>query len=72
MNTKSETIMGITTNLDRIKVYYKPSEFSEVVCEIKKDTVLLIDKEQSTEDFYSICTEAGIMGFCRKRFVELK
>lgn len=72
MDTKSETIMGVTTNVERTKVYTKPSEFSEVICEIKKGTILLIDKEQSTEDFYSICTEAGIMGFCMKIFVELK
>lgn len=72
MNAESETIMGITVNADRIKVYEKPSEFSEVVCEIKKDTFLLIDEKDSTDDFYSICTETGIMGFCMKMFVELK
>ena len=72
MNAESETIMGITVNADRIKVYKKPSEFSEVVCEIKKDTFLLIDEKDSTDDFYSICTETGIMGFCMKIFVELK
>ena len=66
-----ESLLGVVS-YDRIKVYDKPSEFSEVICEIKKDTILLIDEEQSTEDFYSICTEAGIMGFCMKRFVTLK
>lgn len=71
MNTESESLLGIVS-YDRIKVYEQPSEFSEVICEIKKGTVLLIDEEQSTKDFYSICTETGIMGFCMNKFVERK
>lgn len=71
MNTESESLLGMVV-YDRIKVYEQPSEFSEVICEIKKDTVLLIDEEQSTKDFYSICTETGIVGFCMNKFVERK
>ena len=71
MNTESESLLGMS-NYDLVSIYDKPSEFSEVICQIKKGTVLLIDEEESTKDFYSICTEAGIMGFCMKRFVDLK
>lgn len=71
MNTESEALLGIVS-YGKIKVYEQPSEFSEVLCEIKKGTVLLIDEEQSTKDFYSICTETGIVGFCMNKFVERK
>ena len=28
--------------------------------------------DESTEDFYKICTESGINGYCLKKFIEIQ
>lgn len=45
---------------------------SEVLGIIKKDAEVMIDLEESTDEFYSVCTESGLYGFCMKEFIDLK
>lgn len=45
---------------------------SDVVCEIPSNTEVEIDEEESTVDFYKICTSSGIEGFCMKTYITVE
>lgn len=56
-------------NTDALNVHEEPKENSEVLGIIYKSTNVLIDNDESTEDFYKVCTETGLEGFCMKQFI---
>lgn len=69
VETVPESMYGKVFGTDRLNVRANPSMDAEVVCRINKDDVVLIDENLSTDDWYSICTENGMEGFCMKEFI---
>ena len=53
----------------KLNVRAEPSTDAEVVCVISEGTELLIDEPESTDEFYKICTAAGVEGYCMRKFV---
>ena len=49
-----------------------PNIKSDAVTVLHKDSEVMIDMNMSTEEFYSICTEAGVEGFCMRQFIEVE
>lgn len=39
---------------------------------LKRDTEVMVYPDESTEEFYSICTESGVTGFCLKKFIAIQ
>lgn len=70
MKTKSMPI-GVVNCL-RLHIYSEPNLESEIVCKVRYLTNLEIDLENSTEDFYKICTAVGAEGFCQKNLITIK
>lgn len=62
---------GIVIDCARLNVRKKPSADAEVVVIIERSAKVLIDKEQSTKNFYKVCTEAGAEGYCMKQFIKI-
>lgn len=67
----NKTLTGIVTCL-RLHIHTEPDADSEVVCKIRYLTELEIDLDNSTDDFYKVCTETGAEGYCKKEEVTLK
>lgn len=67
-----EQVIGVVTNCLRLNVRKDPSPTAEVLCTVDAKHDLVIDIDESTEDYYKICTEAGIEGYCVKFFVTIK
>lgn len=67
----SESKSGVVVDCFKLNVRSGPSVDSEVICEITASTELMIDEKDSTDDFYKICTAAGVEGFCMKNFIKL-
>lgn len=65
-------ILGVVTNCLRLNVRKTPSPNAEVLCTVDAKHDLVVDINESTEDYYKICTEAGIEGYCVKYFVTIK
>lgn len=65
-------ILGVVSGCQKLNVREEASTEADVVCEILKDTEVMIDEENSTNDFYKICTGAGVEGFCMKKFIAIK
>lgn len=68
---KSEPIVGIVSECSRLRVRNYPELDANVICEIDAGTQVIIDPVESTEEFYKVCTEAGIDGYCMKRFIKV-
>lgn len=73
-NEKSneEVKIGVVENCNKLNVREEPTLDSTVICEIDSKTELMIDEVDSTEDFYKVCTAAGIEGFCMKKFIAIQ
>ena len=70
MNTESMTT-GIVECL-RLHIFAEPNLDSEIVCKIRFATEVMVDIENSTEDFYKIYTAIGAEGFCQKDHILIK
>ena len=57
---------------EALNVRESPDVKSDVVTVLHKDSEVMIDMNMSTEEFYSICTEAGVEGFCMRQFIEVE
>ena len=67
-----EQKMGVVVNCTKLNVREFPDPDAEVVCTINASTNLLIDDEEFTDEYYKVCTEAGVEGYCMKKFIAVK
>lgn len=64
--------VGMVTGCEKLRVRKGPNATADVICEITKSTAVIIDEEASSNDFYKVCTESGVEGFCMKKFITVK
>lgn len=67
----NETAFGIVS-CEALNVREAPDVESNAITVLHKDSEVMIDMNMSTEEFYSICTEAGVEGFCMRQFIEVE
>lgn len=65
----NEPTYGIVS-CEFLNVRESPSRDSYVLAILNRGTKVAIDFQKSNEDFYSICTEYGIEGYCMKQYIE--
>ena len=65
-------MIGIVDSDCNASVHEKPSIFSEVVCELSPSTRVEIDEQASTQEYYKICTPAGVEGYCLKIYFSVE
>lgn len=66
-----EPIDGIVSGCKRLNVRKEPARYGEIICEVTEGTALMIDRSESTDDWFKVYTEAGVEGFCMKNFVTI-
>lgn len=69
---KTESKVGVVTDCDRLRVRKTPAVSGSVICTIEKGAAVVIDDADSTAEFYKVCTEAGVEGYCMKKFITVK
>lgn len=70
-NHKSGSVApGAVRNCKKLNLREEPSKSSGVACILLEDESVLIDLENSTDDFYKISAR-GIDGYCMKQFIEI-
>lgn len=67
-----EIEMGIVVDCDKLNVREEPNANSAVLSIIERSTEVMIDESESTDEFYKICTETSIEGFCMKKFIAIQ
>lgn len=65
------TVTGIVTGCARLNVRNDPSTTARILCALNESTEVMIDEDNSTEDFYKVCTATGVEGYCMKDFITL-
>lgn len=71
-DSKTEKVIGVVTDCLKLNIRQRPYKDSEVVAIAECLDELSIDIEASTNDWYAVCTVAGIEGFCMKKFVAVR
>ena len=66
-----EMTKGVVAGCAKLNVREEPDLFADIVCQLEKGAEVVIDENESTEDFYKIYTASGMAGFCMKKFVTL-
>lgn len=68
---QDEPVVGIVTDCVKLNVRENPSSTALVVAVIDASTELVIIEEESTKDFFKVCTASGIEGYCMKKFITI-
>ena len=68
--TLPETVTGVITGCSKLNVRVAPVAGAEVVCVLDVNTEIEINVANSTDEWFSICTAAGIDGYCMRKFVD--
>ena len=63
--------LGKVVGCVKLNVREEPSTKASVVFEITVGSMVFIDETCSTDEFYKICTEHGVEGYCMKKFIEI-
>lgn len=71
LEESSAPTIGIVTDCMKLNIRKEPSVDAVVICEVSALSRLMIDRDKSTEDWLSVCTETGVDGFCMKKFVTI-
>lgn len=67
-----ESLIGMVSGCKLLNIRKKPTVESEAVAVVSVDTLLMIDPSKSKKEWYKVYTEAGVEGFCMKKFVTIK
>lgn len=67
-----ESRVGVVVSCLKLRVRKAPSLTAEVLCEIEKSSAVVIDPANSTKDFFKVCTEDGVEGYCMKKFINVR
>ena len=68
---ESKYLTGIVTDCLHLNVREDPHPTATILGVISASTELIIIEEESTTDFYKICTSAGLEGYCMKKFITI-
>lgn len=63
--------VGRVVDCKELRVRTLPSVNGAVKCTIPKGTTVVIDPIESTDEFYSVCTEIGVTGYCMRKYIEV-
>lgn len=67
-----EPIIGHVVDCKKLNVRKDPDADAEILGTLPVGAEVLIDENESTDDFYNICAASGFEGFCMKKFIEVK
>ena len=65
-------MIGVVIDCSSLNIRAKSSINSEIIATVKAGTELLINKDESVNEWYKVCTEAGIEGFCMKKYISIR
>lgn len=63
--------LGKVVDCVKLNVREEPNTKASVVFEVNVGSTVIIDETCSTDEFYKICTEHGVEGYCMKKFIEI-
>lgn len=66
---KIELVAGVVDYCSKLNVRTTPNLDGDVVASLAKRTEVEIDLSKSNDDWYHVCTSAGVEGFCMRQYI---
>lgn len=67
---KPKPVIGTVANCNKLNVRVAPNTMATVACVIPVDSKVEVDLKKSTQDWYGVCTESGVEGYCMRKFIK--
>ena len=68
--TLPATVTGVVDDCARLNVRVAPYASANAICTIAAGAEVTINVDESTDEWFSICTASGINGYCMKRYIK--
>ena len=67
-----EVVITGSVTAEKLNVREEPVvDPNNILGTIDKGVEVIIDVEESTDDFYKVCTAKGLEGFCMKQYIQV-
>lgn len=63
-------VKGVVVDCTRLNVRANPTTDADIVCVLDVHSEIEIDVNKSTDEWFYICTAAGMEGYCMRKFVD--
>ena len=70
--TLPKTVIGFVSDCTKLNVREQPEIDADVVCVLNNGTEVEINVVNSTNEWFSVCTAAGIEGYCMRKFINAR
>ena len=70
-NDETSELIGYVTDCVKLNVREAASKDSNALCEIILNSKVIVDEENSTDDFYKVKTETDVEGYCMKHSINV-
>lgn len=67
-----KTEVAVVSGCDNLNVRKGPGLKHSIICMIPAGTVLVILNDLPNGEFYHVCTENGVKGYCMKKYVAIQ
>lgn len=64
-------VTGVVVDCTKLNVRVAPNANADVVCVIDASANLVINKDESINGYWKVCTETGAEGFCMGRYIKI-
>jgi hypothetical protein len=68
----TEPLIGIVSDCLRLNIRKEPRADAPILCVTNALSEVMITTNKSTDNWYSVCTESGIEGFCMKKYIAIR
>lgn len=65
-------VEGVVVDCARLNVRANPTTDADIVCVLDVHSEIEIDVNKSTDEWFYICTAAGMEGYCMRKFVNAR
>lgn len=69
---KKDLFSGVVTDCIKLNIRKAPVADAEILAVIELLSEVMVDMDNSTDEFYKVCTAAGIEGYCVKKYIALR
>lgn len=70
--TEVSKMFGVVTDCLRLNIRREPNKDAEIVAIATCLDEVEVDPNASTDEWYAVCTAAGMEGFCMKKFIAIR
>lgn len=67
----NDEIIGVVADCAKLNVREEANAEASVLTTLAKGAKVKVDFFESTNDFYKVCTEAGVEGYCMKDYINI-